>query len=79
MTFDDRLEKVMDLANVLPRYKPDLMDLAARSLKFAVKDTAYEVDITRDRLQLFEHTEYFLSQRQPLGGPGLPGGGDALL
>lgn len=70
MTFDDRLEKVMDLANVLPRYKPDLMDLAARSLKFAVKDTAYEVDITRDRLQLFEHTEYFLSPRQPLGRPG---------
>ena len=70
MTFDDRLEKVMDLAKVLPRYKQDLMDLAARSLKFAVKDTAYEVDITRDRLQLFEHTEYFLSQRQPLGGPG---------
>ena len=79
MTFDNRLEKVMDLAKVLPRYKPDLMDLAARSLTFAVKDTAYEVDITRDRLQLFEHTEYFLSQRQPLGGPGLPGGGDALL
>jgi betaine-aldehyde dehydrogenase len=70
MTFDDRLEKVMELANVLPRYKPDLMDLAARNLKFAVKDTAYEVDITIDRLQLFEHTEYFLSQRQPLGGPG---------
>ena len=70
MTFDDRLEKVMDLAKVLPRYKQDLMDLAARSLKFAVKDTAYEVDITVDRLQLFEHTEYFLSQRQPLGGPG---------
>ena len=70
MTFVDRLEKVMDLAKVLPRYKPDLMDLAARNLKFAVKDTAYEVDITIDRLQLFEHTEYFLSQRQPLGGPG---------
>lgn len=70
MTFDDRLEKVMDLAKVLPHYKQDLMDLAARNLKFAVKDTAYEVDITVDRLQLFEHTEYFLSQRQPLGGPG---------
>ncbi|AEB10320.1 aldehyde dehydrogenase family protein [Desulfobacca acetoxidans] len=70
MTFDDRLEKVMELAKVLPRYKPDLMDLAAKNLKFAVRDTAYEVGITVDRLQLFEHTEFFLSQRQPLGGPG---------
>ena len=69
MTFDDRLEKVMDLAKVLPRYKQDLMDLAARNLRFAVKDTAYEVDITIDRLQLFEHTEFFLSNRKPLGGP----------
>ena len=70
MTFDDRLEKVMDLAKVLPRYKQDLMDLAARNLKFAVNDTAYEVDITVERLQLFEHTEFFLSERTPLGGPG---------
>ncbi len=70
MTFDDRLEKVLDLAKVLPRYKQDLMDVAARNLKFAVRDTDYEVDITVDRLQLFEHTEYFLSPRQPLGGPG---------
>ncbi|MBM4274385.1 MAG: aldehyde dehydrogenase family protein [Deltaproteobacteria bacterium] len=70
MTFDDRLEKVMALADVLPRYKQDLMDLAARNLKFAVKDTAYEVGITIDRLRLFEHTEFFLSNRKPLGGPG---------
>lgn len=69
MTFDDRLEKVLDLAKILPHYKQDLMDLAARNLKFAVKDTAYEVDITIDRLRLFEHTEFFLSNRKPLGGP----------
>jgi succinate-semialdehyde dehydrogenase/glutarate-semialdehyde dehydrogenase len=69
MTFDDRLEKVMELAKVLPRYKQNLMQLAARNLKFAVRDTSYEVDITIDRLQLFEHTEYFLSNRRPLGGP----------
>lgn len=70
MTFDDRLEKVMALAEVLPRYKRDLMDQAARNLHFAVQDTAYEVEITVDRLRLFEHTEFFLSNRQPLGGPG---------
>jgi succinate-semialdehyde dehydrogenase/glutarate-semialdehyde dehydrogenase len=70
MTFDDRLEKIMVLAEVLSRYKQDLMDVAARNLRFAVNDTAYEVEITIDRLRLFEHTEFFLSNRKPLGGPG---------
>ena len=70
MTFEDRLEKIMTLAEILPRYRQDLMALAAKNLKFTYKDTAYEVDITVDRLKLFEHTEVFLSNRRPLGGPG---------
>jgi betaine-aldehyde dehydrogenase len=68
--FEDRLEKVLTLAATLPRYKQDLMSLAAKNLKFTFKDTAYEVDITVDRLKLFEHTEFFLGKRRPLGGPG---------
>jgi succinate-semialdehyde dehydrogenase/glutarate-semialdehyde dehydrogenase len=70
MTFEDRLEKVLALAQTLPRYKQDLMALAAKNLKFTFKDTAYEVDITVDRLKLFEQTEFFLGRRKPLGGPG---------
>ena len=35
-----------------------------------VGDTAYEVDITAERLQLFDHTRIFLGNRRPLGGPG---------
>ncbi|MFP3868404.1 MAG: aldehyde dehydrogenase family protein [Desulfobacteraceae bacterium] len=70
MTFADRLEKVLDLADCLPRYKSDLISLAARNLKFTVKDTASEVDVTVERLKLFNHTEIFLGDRQPLGGPG---------
>jgi betaine-aldehyde dehydrogenase len=70
MAFEDRLEKVLALAEILPRYKQDLMSLAAKNLKFTFKDTAYEVDITVDRLKLFEHTEIFLEKRRPLGGPG---------
>jgi hypothetical protein len=70
MLFEDRLEKVLALAETLPRYKHDLMSLAARNLKFTFKDTAYEVDLTVDRLKLFEQTEIFLGKRRPLGGPG---------
>jgi len=70
MSFADRLEKIMDLAAALPRYKQDLMALAARNLQFTYKDTAYEVDLTVDRLKLFEHTEIFLGDRRPLGGDG---------
>jgi betaine-aldehyde dehydrogenase len=70
MTFADRLEKVMALAEILPLYKQDLMSLAAKNLQFTVKDTAYEVNITVDRLKLFDHTEIFLANRGPLGGPG---------
>jgi betaine-aldehyde dehydrogenase len=70
MTFADRLEKVMALAEILPRYKQDLMSLAAKNLQFTVKDTAYEVDLTVERLKLFDHTEIFLASRGPAGGPG---------
>lgn len=70
MTFEDRLEKVLTLAETLPRYKQDLMQSAAKNLKFTFKDTAYEVDLTVDRLRLFDQTEIFLGKRQPLGGPG---------
>ncbi|MFW6126710.1 MAG: aldehyde dehydrogenase family protein [Thermodesulfobacteriota bacterium] len=70
MSFEDRLGKIMDLAETLPRHKQDLMALAARNLQFTYKDTAYEVDLTVDRLKLFEHTEFFLRDRGPLGGPG---------
>jgi succinate-semialdehyde dehydrogenase/glutarate-semialdehyde dehydrogenase len=70
MTFNDRLEQIMVLADVLPKYKEDLMALAAKNLQFAVKDTAYEVDLTIDRLKLFEQTKILLGDRQPLGGPG---------
>jgi succinate-semialdehyde dehydrogenase/glutarate-semialdehyde dehydrogenase len=70
MNFADRLEKVLALAETLPRYKQDLMLLAAKNLNFAVKDTAYEVDLTVERCKLFDHTEIFLGNRKPLGGRG---------
>ena len=70
MNFEDRLERVLALAEALPSHKREMMALAARNLKFTFKDTAYEVDLTVDRLKLFEQTEIFLGKREPLGGPG---------
>jgi betaine-aldehyde dehydrogenase len=70
MNFEDRLEKVLALAEALPHHKREMMSLAARNLQFTFKDTAYEVDLTVDRLRLFEQTEIFLGKRRPLGGPG---------
>jgi betaine-aldehyde dehydrogenase len=70
MTFNDRLERIMALAHTLPHYKRDFMVLAAQNLQFAVKDTAYEVDLTVEKLKLFEQTRNLLGERQPLGGPG---------
>jgi len=70
MHFADRLEKVLALAEALPHHKQEMMSLAARNLQFTFKDTAYEVDLTMDRLRLFEQTEIFLGKRRPLGGPG---------
>jgi hypothetical protein len=49
MTFEDRLEKVLALAETLPRYKQEMMALAAKNLKFTFKDTSYEVDLTVHR------------------------------
>ena len=68
MSFEDRLEKVLALAEALGRHKQEMMAVAARNLNFTFKDTAHEVDLTVDRLRLFEQTEIFLGRRQPLGG-----------
>ena len=40
MSFEDRLGKMLALAEALPRYKQEMMSLAARNLKFACKETA---------------------------------------
>ncbi|MDD3580513.1 MAG: hypothetical protein PHW74_05785 [Desulfobacca sp.] len=41
----------------MPKYKSELSSLAARNLKFTVKDNATEVEVTVERLKLFEHTD----------------------
>jgi acyl-CoA reductase-like NAD-dependent aldehyde dehydrogenase len=70
VTYDDRLVKVMALRRRLARYKDRMVSLAVKNLNFTVKDSAREVDVTIDRLGMFEEAASFLRDRMPLRGPG---------
>jgi betaine-aldehyde dehydrogenase len=70
MSFDARFKKVMQLAGALPALKERFIALAAQDLNFTAKDTAHEVELTMDRLQMFAQARETLAQRGPLGGPG---------
>ncbi len=70
MTFEDRLGKVLALREALSVHKDRMVALAARNLDFAVKDSVKEVEVTIDRLGMFEEAATFLRDRLPLGGTG---------
>ena len=70
MSFEARFDRIMQLAGALPALKDRFMALAAQDLKFTVRDTAHEVDLTVDRLHLFAQARETLANRRPLGGPG---------
>ena len=48
-------------------------------LKFAVKDTAHELDLTLERLETFIQLREIFSPQETFGGAGLMGGGDAVV
>jgi betaine-aldehyde dehydrogenase len=70
MTFEDRLGKVLALREALSRYRDRMVALAVKNLSFTVKDSAKEVDVTIDRLGMFQEAAPFLRDRTPLGGAG---------
>jgi betaine-aldehyde dehydrogenase len=70
MSFEARFEKIIRLSQAIPALKDRFIALAAGDLKFTAKDTAHEVDLTVDRLQLFAEARESLENRQPLGGAG---------
>ena len=70
MSFEERFEKVLRLADALRAHRKEMVELAVKDLRFTVKDSVREVDLAIDRLKMFEETERFLSERKPLGGPG---------
>lgn len=70
MTFDQRFNKVTKLIAALGRRRDKMMTRAAHDLQFAVKDTAYELDLTLERLGTYINVRETLANRGPLGGPG---------
>ncbi len=69
MTYGERLERIHALAESLRRHREEMAELAVRNLQFTAADSRKEVDITVDRLRLYEGAD-FLRDRVPLGGSG---------
>jgi len=70
MSFEERLNKVLRLADALGEHREQMVNLAVKNLRFTVKDCDYEVDLTVDNLKMLAETEDMLRDRHPLGGPG---------
>lgn len=69
-SYDERYRRVLDLAESIRKRRGDIIDRAVRDIGFTVRDTAKEVDITVDRLGMFEEVRPLLEGRRPLGGEG---------
>ncbi len=70
MSYAERFEKVLKLADALKEHREQMVELAVKDLRFTVKDCAREVDLSIGRLKMFEEAESLLRDRKPLGGPG---------
>jgi betaine-aldehyde dehydrogenase len=70
MSYEERFQKVLDLSRELRRHRSEMITLAVKDLHFTVKDSAREVDLTTERLSMYEEAASFLKDRTPLGGPG---------
>jgi acyl-CoA reductase-like NAD-dependent aldehyde dehydrogenase len=70
MSFDQRMQKILELSRTLSENKGKIVDLAVRDLCFTVKDSAKEVDLASDRLEMFDQVKDSLRERQPSGGSG---------
>jgi betaine-aldehyde dehydrogenase len=69
MNFDQRFSRVRQLAEALNRHRREMIARAALDLKFAPRDTAYELDLTLERLETFPQIRDSLVSRKPWGGP----------
>ena len=70
MSFEERFEKVLRLADALGEHKEQIVELAVKDLRFTVKDCVIEADLAIEELKMFEETQSLLRDRKPLGGPG---------
>ena len=69
-SYEERYEKVLDLARAIGRRRGEIIGQAVKDIRFTVRDTAKEVDIAVDRLGMFSDARSFLEGKHPLGGEG---------
>ena len=69
-TYDERYEKLLDLAESLLAHRDPIIRAAVHDIQFTVKDVAAEVDISIDRLRMFAEAKSILEERESLGGEG---------
>ncbi len=69
-SYEERYEKVLDLAEAIGKRRGEIIAQAVRDIRFTVRDTANEVDIAVDRLKMYDDARTFLEDRRPLGGDG---------
>lgn len=69
-SYDERFRQVLDLAEAIRSNRGEIIDRAVRDIRFTARDTAAEVDITVDRLAMFDEVRPLLEGRRPLGGDG---------
>ncbi len=70
MSYEERFQKVLRLADALGEHREQMVELAVKGLRFTLKDCVREVDLSIGRLKMFEEAEGLLRDRTPLGGPG---------
>jgi len=70
MPYDERFRNVLDLAVSIEKRRDEIILQAVRDICFTARDTAKEVDITVDRLKMYEEARPILEGRRPLGGEG---------
>lgn len=68
--YDERYRKLLDLAESLGKHRMRIVREAVRELRFTIKDSEAEVNISIDRLKMFAEARPILEGRRPLGGEG---------
>ncbi len=70
MSFEQRFQKVLALAEALEKNKDKIVECAVKDLQFTVKDSVREVDLAISRLPMYAQARPMLEGRVPLGGAG---------
>lgn len=64
--FEERLEKILSVADEIESKKDELIEASIRDLGFTYKDSAYELELTSKRLRNFSRAKEIIEERSPI-------------